>query len=112
MTSQNRSPNRGRQRGLFQEDSSATSLNAGAAPTPVQLLNNLYRLALNRAAAKVGRLRLCLAFPCRGQRVRLFYGHGPWGSVIERGTSATGDYTVAEFDVFEVLQATGEKLGV
>lgn len=70
----------------------------------------LYEMAARIINQKKRVLRVPLRFASRGQRCRLFGGHGPWGFVIERSASAGTTVTIAEFDAIEVLQATSEKL--
>jgi len=69
----------------------------------------LYEMAARIINNKEQVLRVALKFASRGERCRLFCGHGPWGVVIERSASAGTAVTIAEFDAIEVLQATSEK---
>lgn len=77
-----------------------------------EVLESLRRTALEYVNRNQRRMRLSLQIPARGQRCRLFYGHGPIGFVIERGTANGRPVVVAEFDAVSVLGDVMAKLGV
>jgi len=68
-----------------------------------EVLESLRQTALAYVNRNQRRMRLSLQIPARGQRCRLFYGHGPVGFVIERGTANGRPFVVAEFDAVLVL---------
>lgn len=78
----------------------------------VEVLHGLRRTALAHVNLSRRKMRLSLQMPSRGQRCRLFYGHGPYGFVIDRTTSNGKPVVVAEFDAVEVLNEVMTKLGL
>jgi hypothetical protein len=77
-----------------------------------EVLESLRRTALAYVNRNQRKMRLSLQIPARGQRCRLFYGHGPVGFVIERGTVNGKPIVVAEFDAVLVLNEVMARLSV